>query len=249
MTTNAEPIKILLVDDDPFIMGVMKGFLNSQSFKIDIAASGVEALALTKNKSYDCVVTDIRMPNGSGADLLASLREIDRRSPSVVCVSGAKDVSLDELLAKGADSFILKPFTDEFFVSEVNRLSLPLPTRLASKPAFYESLKEVRINGTGVLSTGTGGDVRLGHGGFFTSFHPERVRINQSLRFTLEIGKDQVLKGCGRIMWLRRASSLRPLSAGMGILMEYLEPKSLPKYLTFIEGSKIVETIPLDMGA
>ncbi len=247
MSQVSPPKKIMLLDDDPFIIGVMKGFLNSPAFQIDCATSVLEALELTKHKDFDCIVSDVRLPIGTGADLLTSLREINRRSPAIIFVSGFSDITVDELLFRGADSFLLKPFTQEVFVAEVNRLAQPLPLRQQAKPASYESLKPITLNASNVLKTGTGGDVRLGLGGFFARIHPEGVRINQHLRFTLEIGKGEVLQGCGRIMWLRRPSSLRPLAAGMGLLIEYLEPKSNEAYQAFIDKSDLLETIPREI--
>ncbi len=249
MSNVGEPKKILLLDDDPFIMGVMKSFLNSSSFQLDCATTVAEAIDLTKHKEYDCIVSDVRMPTGTGAELLTSLREINRHSPAMLFVSGYSDVTVDELLFRGADSFILKPFTQDTFTAEIKRLAQPFVLRLSEKPPSYESLKAITINAANLFKTGTGGDVRLGQGGFFTRIHPDGVRINQFLRFTLEISKDEVLQGSGRIMWLRRPSSLRPQAAGMGLLMEYLEPKSNQSYLTFIEKHNIPETIPRDMDS
>lgn len=247
MSQVSPPKKILLLDDDPFIIGVMKGFLASPAFQIDCASSVLEALELSKNKEFDCIISDVRMPTGAGTDLLTNLREINRRSPAIIFVSGFSDVTVDELLFRGADSFLLKPFTQEVFVNEINRLAHPLALRLQAKPPSYESLKATTLNAANIWKTGTGGDVRLGLGGFFARVHPDGARVNQHLRFTLEIGKGEVLQGCGRIMWLRRPSSLRPLAAGMGLLIEYLEPKSNQAYQEFIDKSNIIETIPREI--
>lgn len=248
VTTTTERKKVLLVDDEPFILSVMQSFLDPGLYDIDTASCGNDAIELIKSKSYDCVVSDVRMPNGTGPQFLMAAREMNKQNPAIIFVTGFSDIPPEELLAKGADSFILKPFNVEDFAREVGRLARPLAERLATKPMSYEALKGFKVKAQNALKSGSGGDAHFGRGGFFTTTPPEGIRINQSARFTIELDDNKVIQGCGRVLWIRRPSSLNPMRAGAGILMEYLDQESLKLYMDFIKKNDPFEVIPRDLA-
>jgi CheY-like chemotaxis protein len=245
MTTSSK--KVLLVDDEPFILNVMKSYLDPAVYEIDTAGCGNEALELIKAKDYDCIVTDVRMPNGNGHELLSAVREIKKLGPPIMFATGFSDIPPEELMFRGADSFILKPFNSDDFNRELSRLVLPATERLAVRPNYYEALKSIQVNAPDVFKTGSSGEAAFGRGGFFTTIQPEGIRANQNLRFTVDIGNGKTIKGCGRLIWARRPRTLNPASAGTGILLEYLEPESLPLYLSFLEKNTPFSVIPKDL--
>lgn len=246
-STTENKKRILLVDDEPFILGVMKSFLDGSNFEIESAACGNDALTLIKEKDYSCVVTDVRMPNGTGPQLMASVREINRVSPSIVFVTGYSDVPPEDLLSRGGDSYIMKPFNVDDFSREIRRMTKPLDERLAERPASYEALRCINMRGGTMLAKGGGDDIQLGRGGFFTVTPLEGLRTTQNLRFAIDVKGGDPIKGCGRILWTRRQSSINPLRAGAGILIEYLENDSRDRYLEFVAKASPVETIPKDI--
>ena len=246
MTTSYK--KVLLVDDEPFILNVMKSYLDPAIYEIDTASSGQEALELINAKTYDCIVTDVRMPNGNGHELLNTLRETRKLGPPIMFATGFSDIPPEELMARGADSFILKPFNSDDFNKEVGRLVMPIAERLSIRPNYYEAIKGFEISAPGVFKTGSAGEVAFGRGGFFTTQQPEGVRANQNIRFVLNIGDGKTLKGCGRMLWARRPSTLNPARAGTGILLEYLEPDSLPLYISHLERATPFFVIPRDLA-
>ena len=65
---------ILLVDDEEMILDSLSAILSKEGYAVDCARSGDEALNILKEKRYDLVITDIRMPGISGLDMVERVR-------------------------------------------------------------------------------------------------------------------------------------------------------------------------------
>jgi len=81
--------RILLVDDEPMVLRVMRGALEREGFQVDIAVNGEEAWAKMAESCPDVLVTDIEMPRLSGRDLCQRIqRELpDREFPIFISTS------------------------------------------------------------------------------------------------------------------------------------------------------------------
>jgi DNA-binding NtrC family response regulator len=77
---ESRPTRILVIDDDRYIRMLLGDLLATWGYEADVAADGVEGLALFERGGYDAVLTDLRMPNFSGLDVAAGVRDLD---PSV----------------------------------------------------------------------------------------------------------------------------------------------------------------------
>jgi DNA-binding NtrC family response regulator len=117
--------KILIIDDEPHILLMLKKMLERIGYEIDLAANGNEGLELFKRNPSSLVITDIIMPEKEG---LETIREMKRVSPDlkIIAMSGGGKVSADNYLeiAKifGASKVIEKPFTQQEMVSAVREL-------------------------------------------------------------------------------------------------------------------------------
>ena len=102
--------KILLVDDEPMVLRVMRGALEREGYQVDIAVDGEDAWAKITESCPDVLVTDIEMPRLSGRDLCERIQEKlpDRKFPIFVSTSltalehrdWSKDISLLVFLEK-----------------------------------------------------------------------------------------------------------------------------------------------------
>ncbi|MEI7635990.1 MAG: response regulator [Syntrophus sp. (in: bacteria)] len=103
---------ILLVDDEAMNLDVTRDLLESINYKVYLAASGQEALAIfmRKKEEIDLVILDLIMPGISGSETFDRLRDID---PGV-CVLLSSGYSLlgpaQEILDRGCNGFLQKPF-------------------------------------------------------------------------------------------------------------------------------------------
>jgi DNA-binding NtrC family response regulator len=99
--------KVLVVDDDASIRKVISQEL--ADYNIGTACDGTKGLELFKNGEFDLVVTDLKMPNMSGMELLAEIKMIDPDA-KVIVISGHVDASEMEMLRQmGAALVLQKP--------------------------------------------------------------------------------------------------------------------------------------------
>jgi len=99
---------ILIVDDDKQICDILKLLIETQNYQVDTASSGDSAFELLQKKQYDILISDVRMPDGDGIELLKKTLE---KFPEikVILMSGYMDHTEEELIAMGADAFLKKP--------------------------------------------------------------------------------------------------------------------------------------------
>lgn len=108
--------KILIVEDDSDIGGMLRELLTHQRYKVDNAYSGTEALFWIEKEKYDLVLLDLMLPGLSGEEVLQAIRKKSDIPVIAVSAKDDKDTRLS-LLKVGADDYITKPFdTDELLV-------------------------------------------------------------------------------------------------------------------------------------
>jgi|SoiMetStandDraft_2_1073263.scaffolds.fasta_scaffold03442_2 CheY-like chemotaxis protein len=101
---------LLVVDDEPEVVDVLRDFFEEQGYLVNCALNGRDALVLATLSRPDAVILDVRMPGRSGADVLRDLIALDG-SIAVVMLSGIDEEALArELLKGGAFDYIRKPF-------------------------------------------------------------------------------------------------------------------------------------------
>lgn len=101
--------RVLLVDDEPVLRRVMRRALERAGLEVVEAGNGHEALEVVRQQYLDAVVSDVRMPELGGLELLERLLEHDPDLP-VVLVSGSTEVqSRAGAVAMGAFDFLQKP--------------------------------------------------------------------------------------------------------------------------------------------
>jgi len=97
--------KILLVDDEPSIRVVLSAVLEDAGYTVETAEHGFDALRRIQNALPDLVITDLRMPNMNGFELLAVLRERFPQLPTIV-ISG--EFLISDVNSSIADAFFQK---------------------------------------------------------------------------------------------------------------------------------------------
>lgn len=109
---NSEKIKILVVDDDKNLLDLFKEGLEDLSFDVVTAENGLQAKELLGSGKFDGLVTDITMPEMSGAELVTYLRGEDNQIP-VFFITGYQDYSREVLNSFKPKAVIFKPFDIE----------------------------------------------------------------------------------------------------------------------------------------
>ncbi len=104
-----EPAKILVVDDEPSILSLLQEALSQWGYQVTCASTVEEALVALGTELFDAALTDIRMPDMSGLDLLRAIKKQDE-SIEVIVMTGYPTISSAvEALKEGAYDYLSKP--------------------------------------------------------------------------------------------------------------------------------------------
>ena len=115
--------KILIVDDEPDFLEVMRTRLEANDYEVTTAANGEEALNYVKNNKPDAVLLDILMPGIDGLEVLRRIRKMDDNLPVYIITAFSTDDRFKAANKLGASGFIVK--TDDL-AKEVNNITSAL---------------------------------------------------------------------------------------------------------------------------
>lgn len=76
--------EILVADDEIFIRDMLKDVLSTKGFNVTLAKDGVDSLDQMKNREFDLLITDVRMPGLTGLDVLKKMKEEGRKEQVIV---------------------------------------------------------------------------------------------------------------------------------------------------------------------
>jgi CheY-like chemotaxis protein len=109
----AEKGTILVVDDEPDYIAIVKAILDKEGYKVSTASNGVEAMSRVKEKRPDAVLMDRTMPEMGGDEAMTRLKEMPDTSsiPIILVTSLGKYDEISGGYSLGADAYITKPYT------------------------------------------------------------------------------------------------------------------------------------------
>jgi DNA-binding NtrC family response regulator len=106
--------RILVVDDEENICGVLKMLLEDDGYEVTTAHNGSKAIALIENNADpDLIISDLKMPEKGGMDLLAFVKQGGRDIPLVMITAYGSIENAVEAMKRGATDFIAKPFNKD----------------------------------------------------------------------------------------------------------------------------------------
>ena len=157
--------RVLVVDDEPDITGLVAYHLAKAGYRVITAANGTEALKSVREERPDLVVLDLMLPGLSGYDVLAELRRHEAtRDVGVILLTARRDEP-DRIkgLTLGADDYLAKPFSPQELVLRVGavlrRLAAPAVAgsgRLAAGPiTLDQSTHRVQVDDDEIELTAT----------------------------------------------------------------------------------------------
>jgi DNA-binding NtrC family response regulator len=113
--------ELLVVDDEPQMLIAINETLRRSGYCITTAGSGMEALCRLKEKYYQLVITDMRMPEVSGLDLLRKVKNLAPQTPVILLTAYGTIQNAVDAMRDGAYDYLLKPFSSESLESVVRR--------------------------------------------------------------------------------------------------------------------------------
>lgn len=116
--------KIVLIDDDPFLLKWMGGLLERHGHSVISYSASREALDNISHDNPDCVVTDLMMPEIDGLEVVKQLREDEALSALKIIVVSSKTYEFDKnrALSFGADGYIFKTTEPAKFMDQINKV-------------------------------------------------------------------------------------------------------------------------------
>jgi two-component system, NtrC family, response regulator HydG len=133
MTKRDARERILLVDDSPDTLEVLERNLAHHGYGVIAVTGGREAMKRLEAERFDLVVTDMRMPEMSGMDLVRYVREVLPDTEVMMITGYATIESAVEAVKTGAEEHLAKPFTDEELLEAVGRTLAKLHARRAAR--------------------------------------------------------------------------------------------------------------------
>jgi len=113
--------RILLIDDDPGLSEVIGLLLEREGYGVVRAATVKEGTRLADAGEFDLVVTDLKLPDGTGLDAIAAIRKRHPRLPIVMITSYSSMESAIGALRAGAVDYVIKPFNNDDFLRALAR--------------------------------------------------------------------------------------------------------------------------------
>ena len=128
--------KILVIDDEPQIVKVLKAYLEKAGFQVATAADGSSALVAFQRERPDFMILDLNLPGMDGLDVC---KEIRRTSNIPILMLTARVEEADRLigLELGADDYVIKPFSPREVVARVRTIF----RRTAAEPAKPDAIR------------------------------------------------------------------------------------------------------------
>lgn len=138
-------IKILVIDDDPSIRNMLAIVLKKNGYDATCTESGKSALEKLKKETFELIISDIKMPDITGIDLLKKIKTINPEIPVILITAFASANDAVEAMKLGAEDYVTKPFNlDELriiihralYKRNMEKENIQLKSRLTDKEKF-----------------------------------------------------------------------------------------------------------------
>lgn len=131
--------KLLIIEDDAAFCQMLQKFLIRNGYDVDVSFTAQDAKTKFKVSDYNLVLTDLRLPNYDGLQLLSDIKEVNPKTQVIVMTGYAEVGSAVEAMKKGAYDYISKPFTPEEILMQI-KSALNQETKLQADNAPKVSL-------------------------------------------------------------------------------------------------------------
>lgn len=116
-------MRILLVEDDEIMRISLQDRLEKYGWQVDAVIDGKAAIEMLENNGYQLILSDVKMPNLDGMQLLKYIRETMPYSDTIMMTAHGNVESAIECLKQGASDYLLKPFDMDDLIIRINRIA------------------------------------------------------------------------------------------------------------------------------
>ena len=125
---------ILIVEDDPDVRAMLTRTLGCSGYAVDSATDGPEALDKFRGHRFNLVITDVRLPQMNGLQLLGEIKQAEPNVPVIVITGYGSVQNAVEAMQGGASDYLLKPFSNETLQTAISRAGILLQERTSVRP-------------------------------------------------------------------------------------------------------------------
>ena len=221
MTASSPKAMVLVVDDEPDLCEVVAFDLNNAGFQVITATGGHAALNLLEQTPVDAIVSDLRMPDGDGVELLDAVKAKSISRPPVLLMTAYSDLSWEDAYSKGAEVVLPKPIAPDTLIAAVRRALTPASQRFLPKSQRLPGAVSIELYFPSFSHAVASGALSFGRGGVFVKLAEDRLprpRMNAEFRSLFADGKSAHISGQGVVRWVRRASGDVPSGVGLEFL-------------------------------
>lgn len=207
---------VLVVDDEPELCEIIAFDIESAGFNTISTQSVKSAMEIISKQKIDAIVSDIRMVDGSGLELLNNRNFVDKSRPAVIFISGFTEVSLEDAYVKGAEAIFTKPFDPEALLATLKNAIA------AKREGWARRLSRTQANFVLQFSTNTSSETvvgkvaNIGLGGMFVNANNVFPAVGTIASFKIQSDQFNQIEIPGTIRWHRRTPTAE-LLAGFGV--------------------------------
>ena len=138
--------KLLIIEDDAAFCQMLQKFLIRNGYDVDVSFTAQDAKTKFKATTYNLVLTDLRLPNYDGLQLLSDIKEVNPKTQVIVMTGYAEVGSAVEAMKKGAYDYISKPFTPEEILMQIkSALNQENKQQLDSGPKHSHKFENTKV--------------------------------------------------------------------------------------------------------
>lgn len=237
---NTKTHQILIVDDEPDILSLLKEVLVRRKYIVHSADTIADALKIIEgNDDIDLVISDIKMPEGTGVELLKKIRFRHTTKPAVVFLTAFTDISDEDIYDRGASGFIEKPIDIKSFTKTIENILADVDNGYCAGDVCDTTPHTHSLN----LKLESMKEARIGNGGVFIPTSDITVKIKERISFDIIFKSGETpIKGIGEIAWIRKDTSKGP--AGIGVKFFRLHKESEQAIHDYAKKNTIIAFIP-----
>lgn len=222
-------MRVLFVDDEPEVVDIMRRRFERKRYDFFGAGNITEALTVFAENEIDVLITDLKMPGGTGLDLLAAIKQTGRKEPAAILLTGSTSQSATAMAREaGFEAVIEKPISTSAVIRAAELCCADTAQgthQRTGKRINIDSSVQVYFDKTGkVMGTAL---FDISERGCFLIVDEKEVfpEINDHVQFKIALKNSEgdivVVDGLGVVRWTRPKWKSEQKPAGVGI--EFLD--------------------------
>lgn len=239
-----DKIKALVVDDEQELRKFLVEYLNDHNIETIEASDGVKAFEMLKDHKVDFVLSDVRMPAGSGIELLSRMGKNLDFLPQTILITGLSNLQVEDIYSLGACALLNKPFDYDELLDLIQKFRTPLKQRIENANSTDKNIESLTTEFKSFDHATFNKYVSFGKGGIFISCQGPFPKLNSEIKFNIIFSDGDInqLSGRGIVRWSRSENQDRKIVGGIGLEYTWLPEETLA--IALERGDTTVSFIP-----